>query len=41
MMIFILILKLNQIHLHLHKDIIPLQKNFYINFDISNYKEDD
>lgn len=25
--------------LYLHKDVVPLQKNFYINFDISNYKK--
>ncbi len=24
--------------IHLHKDNIPLQKNFYINYDLSNYK---
>lgn len=27
--------------LQLHKDVIPLQKNFYINYDISNYKKED
>jgi hypothetical protein len=26
--------------IHLHKDNIPLQKNFYINYDLSNYKTD-
>lgn len=26
--------------LHLHKDNIPLQKNFYINYDLSNYKSE-
>jgi Peptidase family M23 len=33
--------KVNSDTLHLHKDIIPLQKNFYINYDISNYKKED
>ncbi|MBC2846806.1 M23 family metallopeptidase [Winogradskyella flava] len=26
--------------LHLHEDHIPLQKNFYINYDLSNYKSE-
>ncbi|WP_400080108.1 M23 family metallopeptidase [Winogradskyella sp. R77965] len=26
--------------LHLHEDKIPLQKNFYINYDLSNYKSE-
>jgi len=26
--------------LHLHEDNIPLQKNFYINYDLSNYKSE-
>ena len=26
--------------LYLHEDVIPLQKNFYINYDISNYKSE-
>ncbi|WP_282043500.1 M23 family metallopeptidase [Winogradskyella flava] len=26
--------------LHLHEDQIPLQKNFYINYDLSNYKSE-
>ncbi|MFC0604836.1 M23 family metallopeptidase [Winogradskyella pulchriflava] len=26
--------------LHLHEDNIPLQKNFYINYDLKNYKEE-
>jgi hypothetical protein len=27
--------------LHLHEDNIPLQKNFYINYDLNNYKSED
>ena len=30
--------KVNSDTLHLHEDNIPLQKNFYINYDLSNYK---
>lgn len=33
--------KVNSDTLHLHKDNIPLQKNFYINYDLSNYKSED
>ena len=27
--------------LHLHKDVIPMQKNFLVSYDISNYKDSD
>ena len=27
--------------IHLHEDKIPLQKNFYVNYDLSNYKSKD
>ncbi|MDC1504063.1 M23 family metallopeptidase [Winogradskyella sp.] len=30
--------KVNSDTLHLHEDKIPLQKNFYINYDVTNYK---
>ena len=30
--------KVNSDTIYLHEDAIPLQKNFYINYDISNYK---
>jgi hypothetical protein len=33
--------KVNCDTLFLHKDVIPLQKNFYINYDISHYKPED
>ncbi|WP_299526653.1 M23 family metallopeptidase [Winogradskyella sp.] len=32
--------KVNSDTLHLHTDNIPLQKNFYINYDLSNYKSE-
>lgn len=32
--------KVNADTLHLHEDNIPLQKNFYINYDLSNYKSE-
>ncbi|WP_299113833.1 M23 family metallopeptidase [uncultured Winogradskyella sp.] len=32
--------KVNSDTLHLHEDKVPLQKNFYINYDISNYKSE-
>ena len=32
--------KVNSDTIHLHTDNIPLQKNFYINYDLSNYKSE-
>lgn len=33
--------KVNSDTISLHKDVIPLQKNFIVNYDISNYKNED
>jgi hypothetical protein len=33
--------KVNSDTIKLHKDVVPLQKNFIVNYDVSNYKEED